>query len=437
MNSLLLLGLSGLVMAMDMDMDEDRIVFHPINPGTKTFHWITAIVLLLIVPSIGSVLAFANKFHWSLVLQTIATGFSVFETLFIDFPDNENNHEGRASKGTSWFLSALLGVTVFVGSFVNGSNFLVNKYYPSWKTSELALQFKAYKGLSFIVVLTAWVRVCLGTASLLGFCYGSHTGQCIAHGIMGLAFLGYSFILLMVLVIPWFRKSDGVSQEFIDSTVMMVWGIVNTFTEHRWGKEDWGMGDYQHTSMGIIWWSGGLLGMFLSRNNKRSFVPALLLVFTGYAMSEHAQHMAISTKVHGVFGLALMGAGFSRIMEISWFLQDKPCSESGKILSFQYFPPFCLALAGVMFMSATEEQLQLVHDLQADHSAYILVILSAVFIIFLWLILLLTLYLRLVGFDEDGELKLEYSGLHDFELDDLSDEREGDHGEESDDRFHE
>ena len=116
----------------------------------------------------------------------------------------------------------------------------------------------------------------MAPVALFGFCYGKHTGQCIAHGIMGSAFILYSFVLSLVLVIPWIRKhqllntsdgggggATGTSQEFYDSTVMMVWGV-NTFTEHRWGRESWSMGDYQHTAMGIIggWWN---IRMYLSR----------------------------------------------------------------------------------------------------------------------------------------------------------------------------
>ncbi|KAK6459414.1 uncharacterized protein RJT20DRAFT_143867 [Scheffersomyces xylosifermentans] len=423
-----------------MDMDGQRVEFHPVNAGSKTFHWILTLALLLIVPSISSTLAFANRLHWSLLLQYISTAYSVFESFFLDFPDNVDNHENRTSKGTSWFLSVLLGVTIFVGTLINGSNLVINKFYPHWQTKgEYGITNKIYKTLSFVVVLTGWVRVCMAPVALFGFCYGNKTGQCIAHGIMGSAFIGYSFVLCLVLVVPWIRKhqlTNGTtnfkSQEFFDSTVMCAWGIVNTFTEHRWGREAWSMGDYQHTAMGIIWWSGGLLGMYLARGNRRTFVPALLLIFTGYSMSQHAQHLAISTKVHALFGLALMGAGGTRIIEISFLLHDKACSETGKILSFQYFPPFCLTLSGVLFMAANEEQLHLVHDLGSDHSAYILVVSSAAFLIFLWILLCLVFYLRLVGYDENGELGISSNEYHhinatdaeEFELGDLSDEDE-------------
>ncbi|CAK9436212.1 uncharacterized protein LODBEIA_P07700 [Lodderomyces beijingensis] len=444
-----LLAVAALVVskawAMEMDMDEELPEFHPVNAGSKSFHWIMTLFILLIVPSISASLAMANRLNWSLLLQYIATAYSVVESMFLPFPDNVDNHENRTSKGTSWFLSILLGVTIFVGTLSNGSNLVINRFYPhlSKHYNEYGLHYKIYKALSLACVLTGWVRVCMAPIALFGFCYGRHTGQCIAHGIMGSAFILYSFILAMVLVVPWIRKhqlekhTDArklTSQEFYDSTVMMLWGIVNTFTEHRWGKEGWNMGDYQHTAMGIIWWGGGLLGMFLSRGNRRSFIPALLLIFTGWSMSQHFQHSEISTRVHAVFGIALMSAGITRIVEIAFVLKDKSCNApSGKILSFQYLPPFCLTLSGISFMGATEEQLQLVHDLGSDHSAYILVIGAAAFLIYLWLLLLIWFYLKLVGYDEDGEIYIKpYTGLptDDFELGEFSaDEADLDEGD--------
>lgn len=422
---------------MGMNMDGPK-EYHPINAGSKTFHWILSLFLLLILPSISALLAIADRLHWSLVLQFISTGYSVLESIALDFPDPDG-HENKTSKGTSWFLSLLFGATVFVGTLVNGSNLVMNKFYPSvakkaQQSSTLYnIGYKTYRGLSVVGVLTAWVRMCLAPVALFGFCYGDHTGQCIAHGIMGSSFVAYGFLLTMVLVVPWIRKHPNprLSQEFYDSSIMMVWGIVNTFTEHRWGSE-WNHGDYQHTSMGIIWWAGGLLGMWQTRNkDTRSFVPALLLCYTGWAMLEHHQHLVISTKVHAFFGTALMGAGFSRIVEILFLLWDKHCSSlsediRGKIYSFQYFPPFCLVLSGLLFMGATEEQLELVEGLGTDHSAYIMVLGASAFVIYLWFQLIISFYLRLVGYDEDGELNkldvaYERAAAQEFELSDLSD----------------
>lgn len=422
----------------EMQMSEPK-EFHPINPGSKTFHWILTLALILILPSISATLAVANRLHWSLLFQFVSTAYSVIESLFLDFPDNVDNHENRTSKGTSWFLSCLLGFTIFIGSFINGSNLLINRFYPHWKSNnEYGILYKVYKISSVLTVFTGWVRVCMAPVALFGFCYDRHTGQCIAHGIMGSSFIFYGGLLSLVLVVPWIRKHNllnpnfnGKSQEFYDSSLMCLWGIVNTFTEHRWGKEGWSHGDYQHTSMGIIWWCGGLLGMWFTRkNNVRSFIPAVLLIFTGYGMSQHSQHLEISTKVHALFGLVLMCGGLTRIIEILFVLRDEGCSANGKIQSFQHLPPFCLVLSGILFMSANEQQLILVNDLGADHSSYIMVVTGAGFVIYLWMILLLSFYLRLVGYDENGELgqdqyhNIDRQQAEEFELSDLSDNEE-------------
>jgi hypothetical protein len=40
------------------------------------------------------------------------------------------------------------------------------------------------------------------------------------------------------------------------------------------------------------------------------------IVLTGYAMSDHAQALMLSTKVHAVFGYTLMLAGLTRLLEV-------------------------------------------------------------------------------------------------------------------------
>jgi hypothetical protein len=83
-------------------------------------------------------------------------------------------------------------------------------------------------------------------------------------------------------------------------------------------------------------WAGGLLGIFLSRNNQRNVVPAVMyaslflvylypsdhserIILTGWAMSSHAQALMISTQVHAIFGWTLISAGVTRLIEICVF----------------------------------------------------------------------------------------------------------------------
>lgn len=197
-----------------------------------------------------------------------------------------------------------------------------------------------------VMPVVSWAQMLFGGITAMGYCRGDHLGQCLAHFIMGSAFVAYGILLTLVLLVGqfWLRRT-GRSQEFFDSLVIAAWGCVNTFTEHRWGGP-WVHNDLQHTTMGIVWWCAGLLGMWLSRKRngrpKRNLVPGIVIMLTGYAMSGHPQHSMVSTMVHSFFGYTLMAAGLTRIIEISFVLRDREAVsvDGSNPNSFQYLPPF-------------------------------------------------------------------------------------------------
>jgi hypothetical protein len=242
-----------------------------------------------------------------------------------------------------------------------------------------------------IMPIATWVQFVFGGLTALGFCRadGDHTGQCLAHFIMGSAFIAYGIILIILLLVGqlWLKRT-GRSQEFFDSLVIAVWGCVNTFTEHRWGQP-WRGNDLQHTSMGVIWWAAGLVGVWLSRTRdgrpKRNLIPAMVIFMTGWAMSAHPQHLPISTMVHTVFGYTLMAAGAARIIEISFVLKDRSATKAdgSDPNSFQYMTPFLLISGGFLFMGATEEQMKLLHEAHVTHVSYVLILFSISFLLFL------------------------------------------------------
>lgn len=395
-NYLCLLTCMSLAAAMNMD-DIEEYTRPEINAaGSKTFHWLASMTFLLLLPSFSTTLTFGGKVYSSLFFQSISCAYCLVEALFLRFPDGDGI-ENRTSRGCSWALLLLSGLTFLTGAIYTGSNFLLfNDRIKSALSHIASTKVEiAHRVLSLLCVLGGWVKICLAPVALFGFCRGKHTGQCIAHGIMGTAFVLYGFVYVTVLVLPWLRNNNGkYSQDFYDSCVMCAWGIVNTFTEHRWGREEWNHGDYQHTAMGIIWWAGGLVGIYLSRDGSRTFVPGLLIIVTGWAMSEHSQKLIISTKVHYLFGLVLMSGGALRIIEIAFLLRDRRTDKH--IHSFQYLPPFCLICSGILFMGANEEQLILVLRLGADHGAYSLILISGAFLVFLWQLLCLNFYQRLI-----------------------------------------
>jgi len=246
--------------------------------------------------------------------------------------------------------------------------------------------------------VATWVQMVFGGITAMGFCRGDHLGQCLAHFIMGGAFIGYGILMTILLLVGqlWLKRS-GRSQEFFDSLVIAAWGCVNTFTEHRWGTA-WVHNDLQHTSMGIIWWCAGLVGVWLSRKRdgrpKRNIIPGMVILVTGWAMSAHPQALPLSNMVHTVFGYTLMGAGLTRIIEIAFVLKDTYATtqDGSDPSSFQYLPPFLLYASGFLFMGATEEQMQLLSDSGVTHVSYVLILYSIAFLLFLFVNMLIHLY---------------------------------------------
>lgn len=276
--------------------------------------------------------------------------------------------------------------------------------------------------------LIGWVQMVLGITTLQSWCYGGHLGQCLAHYIMGSSFIAYSLILLIMMKAGagWLARR-GKSQEWFDSWVICLWGLVNTFTEHQGGP--WTHKDLQHTTMGVVWFFGGAVGIWTSRRGKRTIFPGVIIVITGWAMSGHAQKLMLSTMVHGLFGYALMAAGVARIVEVCFVLQDRPTGEVDSapepnapphtapslndpprtaaelrghtewtpVRAFQFLPAWLLAAAGVLFMSATDEELRWADGRGVDHITWGLIDFSIAFALFLWFNVLLELYTKSGG----------------------------------------
>ncbi|GAA6018593.1 hypothetical protein JCM8202_000573 [Rhodotorula sphaerocarpa] len=298
-----------------------------------------------------------------------------------------------------------------------------------------AVTAHGFVGKTFPVV--GWVQMIFGGIAALGFCFADHFGQCLAHFIMGSAFIGYALILLMMLRVgAGVLARKRVSQEYLDSWVIMLWGIVNTFTEHNFLSSGggWSHKDMQHVSLGVLWWAGGALGIFLGRNGKRNVVPAVIIGMTGYAMANHGQHLQFSTDVHRLFGWCLMAAALARIIEVCFVLQDGPFasasatsnSDSGSgpgsesrqqrpvARAFQHLPPYLLVLSGLTFLSATEEQMQWVAGSGMDSTTYANILFSGAFVIYLVGNGLVELYLHLgrggAREDDDAEEDVDEEG---------------------------
>ncbi|ORX81629.1 hypothetical protein K493DRAFT_93758 [Basidiobolus meristosporus CBS 931.73] len=156
-----------------------------------------------------------------------------------------------------------------------------------------------HKWLGISTSILAYVQMALGSLIYRGVYAKEELEQGSAHFKASFLVTG-AILLLIIRAGNAYMQSLGKSQEYWDSWVMTLWGIFNTFTEHRWG-ESWSHGDLQHTSLGLVWWFGGMLGLYMTRPNGKShsILPALVILFTGAAM-EMDSVLHETSKLHRI-----------------------------------------------------------------------------------------------------------------------------------------
>ncbi|KAL1919754.1 uncharacterized protein VTP21DRAFT_1685 [Calcarisporiella thermophila] len=347
--------------------------------GILIAHIIVQILAWAFVFPLGMILGLTRS-RWHVPLQIAGTALTAIGIFLGHMHGGRQFREG-AHSSFGGILIWILGAQVIFGIYLKlhlerGEKWIhVKLLRPTVKFAHSLF------GKAFPIV--GYTQIVLGVITSVGFCYEDHFGQCLAHFIMGSSFIAYGVIMILLLRVggPWLRRKNK-SPEWYDSWVIMLWGIVNTFTEHRWNQEPWSHGDMQHTSLGILWWAGGLAGIFLSRRGNRSIIPAIVIIFTGYSMVGHAQHSEYSLKLHSLFGYVLSFGALARIVEICFVVKREDTSDS--IHPFQHLPPFLLILAGYMFMGANEEQVHTFEDMMVDVSSYANVLISFAFITFLY-----------------------------------------------------
>ncbi|KAJ2802691.1 hypothetical protein H4R20_003181 [Coemansia guatemalensis] len=309
-------------------------------------------------------------------------------------------HSGRAFPENahskfSWFMLWLLVAQLSAGGYL--------KAHTERRFNDRARPYIkiAHKYMAILMIVVSYVQVLLGVVAYLGYCYDGYLGQCLAHLIMGSSFLAYGIWLLLLLRLasPWLSQF-GRSPELYDSVTIMAWGLFNTFTEHGFIDEahGWSHKDLQHTSLGVIWFCGGLLSTYMLRKagpSERSMFPAIILIVTGCAMGSHEQDTEFSTRVHFVFGLSLVLAGFTRCLEILLITTNLIRTDSKEPNPFQYIPVFFLCHSGMMFMSANYESVHAIGNIGVDIGTYSLGYLSISFLLFFYAYFLVQLYSEL------------------------------------------
>jgi hypothetical protein len=186
------------------------------------------------------------------------------------------------------------------------------------------------------------------------------------------------------------------SAEFTESFVIFLYGASNVWLEHlaAWG-EAWSAQDFEHVSITILFFGGGLLGMLIESHKIRDLLsthilsvqkqtaqispstspeetwkqpenyevslnpmPGLVIVLLGLMMSSHQQESMISSMVHKQWGTLFVGFALARgctylILYIKPHTSYLPARPPTEIIT-----SFCLAAGGLVFMASARDVIQ-------------------------------------------------------------------------------
>lgn len=179
----------------------------------------------------------------------------------------------------------------------------------------------------------------------------------------------------------------------MESFLIFFYGSTNAFLEHlaAWGSA-WTAQDLEHVSITIMFFGGGLLGMFIESKKIRDLLnvtitssaksqpylpysqesnhaneswtlprtynfsmnplPGLIILLLGLMMSSHHQASMVSSMVHKQWGNLLVGAAFARAATYLVFYISPPTSLLPSRPPSEIITAFCLMAGGIIFMAS-------------------------------------------------------------------------------------
>lgn len=202
-------------------------------------------------------------------------------------------------------------------------------------------------------------------------------------------------------------KSRVPSAEFTESFVIWLYGASNVFLEHlnNWGG-NWSPSDFEHVSITILFFGGGLFGMMIESKALRKLsgtpanaqnstiegdsesddsgfklvsesssysarqqrpnaptislnpMPALTIMFLGMMMSGHHQASMVSTMMHAQWGMLFTGFAMARAATYLMLYIKPPTSQYPSRPPSELVAAFCLTAGGIMFMNSAHDSVQ-------------------------------------------------------------------------------
>lgn len=250
----------------------------------------------------------------------------------------------------------------------------------------------AYATWERFLVFAAFGEMLTGIVVYTGGCRNNYINGCLAHLIKGGIFWCYGLFTFARFLgshseMGWAWNispiGNTVSAEFIESAVIFLYGISNTWME-RFGAhsgDPYTTKQVQHISIAVMFWFAGLVGMAMESRRFRNWLaasalgpvhsrnvsepssyrgsfnpfPALVIGVTGAAMSAHAQTYLFQVQIHQLWGWLLLGFSVLRCFTYFFLWLGPPSSVLPSRPPTEALGSFFLACGGLMFMLSTEE----------------------------------------------------------------------------------
>jgi uncharacterized membrane protein len=210
---------------------------------------------------------------------------------------------------------------------------------------------------------------------------------CIAHLIKGGIFFVYGIVTFSRYIgvfadrgWAWNRVNNGskFSFEMIESWLIFIYGITNTWMEHFGQDSTWTHKDFEHASLAFMWWWAGLAGILVESRALRRLlfraynvdrqeepqrqeqvqtyslnpIPALTVFMTGVSMGNHHQDTEYSSNVHYLWGLLLSVAAVCRMLTYVTLYNNRPHQREPSRPPTEALGSFSMICGSILFMAS-------------------------------------------------------------------------------------
>ncbi|KAI7894363.1 uncharacterized protein EV154DRAFT_498522 [Mucor mucedo] len=251
-------------------------------------------------------------------------------------------------------------------------------------TKVVCKYYHMVMGRTFIVL--AFVQTLSGLVVYHGVCRSWEVLGCIAHLIKGGIFFFYGIITFGRYLgafanrgWAWNEGSSSYSFEMIESCLIFVYGITNTWMEHFGQDSAWTHKDLEHASLAFMWWWCGLVGILVESRAIRRLLersttstlslnpfPALTVLMTGISMGNHHQDTAYSTNIHFMWGLLLSCAAICRFITYISLYRNTPNDTLPTRPPSELLGAFLLICGSILFMASNSGTMTWLRRNQVD-----------------------------------------------------------------------